>query len=1084
MKSYLLLFFSFVFGLSAAAQNGIYLFGQMANAPGFDVDVTVVIYSNPPVTAMVTADATGQIPATWVELPAGPWYFLQALHSNCTGTSSEYNFFNDSLNTLIDVPLDLDYCGSNAIWGCTDPLALNYNPQAGNDDGSCIYNNDDCVDVDLDAYCIDVSSDAYFATIAQDSFCCQTAWDGLCQSQYEDFGGLPDPGCDEGNTPVFGCTDPTASNYNPLATVDNGTCLYGDSCFTNELVIILNSGIFGAEISWTLTQDGSMIAAGNGYQSNNSYTSLACAENGCYLLELYDGFGDGWNGGSIEIMSNGNTLVNTTLNSGAYSYVYFGLNTEGCDSVPPVFGCTDPSAPNYNPAATVDDGSCIDPVTNDLCADATPLIEGIQLISNVGAVNNENVWGECWAFGSGEGEQTSIWFTFTTPNEPASIHIEASPDGTNTFTDTQFGLFETCGGEMIYCDGNAGQGLFSAFHFECGELEENTTYILMIDGFFGDSGTCFLTYDVDTGCDDIAGCTDPAAINYNPLATINDGSCIYQDSCATNTVLIELGTQMWGSEISWNLYNEGTLVASGDGYQDFGDYLEILCLQDGCYTLEMLDSFGDGWNGGQITVSIAGQNGYLASGGLSSGSFGTIDFAINSECDWPEECGELFYSVFLNGDSTSGCVLFAEAFYTGDDLSGMLAWDFGDGSFVQGNNWTGVHQYTENGIYTVCVSYTTENCDIQWCDVVVVDGCGNNEIYGCTDPSAINYNPAATMDDGSCQYADSCQFNEVSLLIQTASWANELSWVLWNDGVIVAEGDGYQNFTNYIIPLCLQDGCYTFEMFDTWGDGWNGGSFEIYLGNQLLDSGTLEDGIFGFSQFGVNATGCEPEVFGCTDPDAINYNPLATSDDGSCEYEFECGISFTVSPDTTGANVIWITPSDNIFNAVEVLWDFGDGSTSSELFPSHVYSGDGPYLLCLTAYFDDPGSEGFCQITFCAELTNEMINPPGMVTSGFSINVVNPFAVTGVDEMTTVASASLWPNPAVDMVQLEVELNQHAVVDVMVFTLSGTLVQTETFTGTEGSNLHPLDVANLAPGMYMIRLLNGESQHTLRLVKQ
>ena len=34
------------------------------------------------------------------------------------------------------------------------------------------------------------------------------------------------------------------------------------------------------------------------------------------------------------------------------------------------------------------------------------------------------------------------------------------------------------------------------------------------------------------------------------------------------------------------------------------------------------------------------------------------------------------------------------------------------------------------------------------------------------------------------------------------------------------------------------------------------------------------------------ATGTEMEhTYGCTDPDALNYNELATHDDGSCQYE-------------------------------------------------------------------------------------------------------------------------------------------------------------------------------------------------------
>ena len=44
----------------------------------------------------------------------------------------------------------------------------------------------------------------------------------------------------------------------------------------------------------------------------------------------------------------------------------------------------------------------------------------------------------------------------------------------------------------------------------------------------------------------------------------------------------------------------------------------------------------------------------------------------------------------------------------------------------------------------------------------------------------------------------------------------------------------------------------------------------------------LPDGDLQVFDFGINATGCAPVIQGCTDPDAINYDPLATVDDGSC----------------------------------------------------------------------------------------------------------------------------------------------------------------------------------------------------------
>lgn len=576
------------------------------------------------------------------------------------------------------------------------------------------------------------------------------------------------------------------------------------ACEENTIEVFFQAGQWPNEVSWEIVGPDSSFYfyADASDQTTDSTLLELCVPDGCFELNLFDSFGDGWNGAVIGLLLNGQVIVDATFTSGSFESITFGINADCEDNEEPVFGCTDPQAVNYNPNATQDDGSCAYiEVENDLCADAQPLEEGTVLISNEGAYNNENIYGACWNSGGGEGEQTSIWFSFTTPEDPASIHIEASGDGSFSLTDTQFGLFEECGGEMIYCDGNSGEGLFSAFNFDCGTLAPSTEYLMVIDGWYGDEGTCFLTYEVNT-CTPIEGCTDPNALNYNPDAAIDDGSCEYLDDCEGNVVEIATSTEIWASEISWMIYaSDSTLVAEGSDFADNDIVFDILCLEDGCYTLQMFDSFGDGWNGGTINILSAGTD--IVFETLEQGNFNAVSFSLGDV-----DCGE------PQDDET-----------------------------------------------------------------------------GCTDQNAVNYDPAATIDDGSCEYPFECDLNNIGVVTATENWGFEIAWsILDADGNLIYEAGGFANNTATLDSLCLADGCYTLQLFDSFGDGWNGAIISVLTEDETIVLTTLEDGEFESVSFGVNAEcGDNPiDVFGCTDQNAINFDPAATVDDGSCEYDFEC----------------------------------------------------------------------------------------------------------------------------------------------------------------------------------------------------
>jgi len=86
--------------------------------------------------------------------------------------------------------------------GCTDRDATNYDPRATDDDDSCIYDEDDdpvpgCMDEDANNYNED-------ATVDDPRFPCT----------YD----------------VVGCMDETACNYDETANIDSEDCKYGDEC--------------------------------------------------------------------------------------------------------------------------------------------------------------------------------------------------------------------------------------------------------------------------------------------------------------------------------------------------------------------------------------------------------------------------------------------------------------------------------------------------------------------------------------------------------------------------------------------------------------------------------------------------------------------------------------------------------------------------------------------------------------------------------------------------------------------------------------------------------------------------------------
>ena len=106
----------------------------------------------------------------------------------------------------------------------------------------------------------------------------------------------------------------------------------------------------------------------------------------------------------------------------------------------------------------------------------------------------------------------------------------------------------------------------------------------------------------------VLGCTDETAFNYNADATLDDGSC----------VPVVLGC-----------IDESAENYSADANTDDGSC--VFCDAGDQYTVNMYDSWGDGWNGATLTATSV-IDGSVVSTGLESGAEATDLLCLPTGC--------------------------------------------------------------------------------------------------------------------------------------------------------------------------------------------------------------------------------------------------------------------------------------------------------------------------------------------------------------------------------------------------------------------------------------------------------------------
>jgi hypothetical protein len=637
-------------------------------------------------------------------------------------------------------------CDGEEIAGCQDGTAVNFNEDATDDDGSCLYggcfdelacNYSPDSDVNLPSTCI-------YPGLYSDC-------DGNCNGDYEGDGVDE---CEE----IEGCASESATNFDPEATNDDGSCIWGDATFLGLSYELVGENTIGSNATYRLYANFNPDAAvdmtslfGN---SQNPWWTLSTGD--FYQHPLGADFGGNINPGFFGFFPE--LEFDSWLTIGAAPGDYNALAQE-------------------NMYLHLDDFNA----GEDLIIDSEA---GAQIFLNDGASDTQGVPDE-----NGQlllGQFTTEGVVFLRYN----IRFQDSNGEFQEYTDLELTFPPIAGG----CTDPLASNYDESANFEdltC--LYEGCTDA-SADNFnpasnFND-GSCLYTGCYDDSADNFNaqantgdqeelceyfGCLDADADNFNPGANVEDGSCLYTgctDSAADNydtqantgdqdALCIYLGCMDSSADNYDEQANEedgsclftGCMDSSADNYDaqaNTGDQ-ESLCLYSGCMDAQA-DNFDPQANVGdqEALCLYSGCMDVLASNydaGANTGDQETLCEYLG--CTNPDADNYNEGSNVDDGSCTVPGCMYDEA----ENYNALATYDNGSCEFlIQGCTDPLASNYNEDAgsdnescLFGGCTSPAADNYDAE---ASVEDG---SCIYsGCTDPLACNYDEEASIEDGSC----------------------------------------------------------------------------------------------------------------------------------------------------------------------------------------------------------------------------------------------------------------------------------------------------------------------------------------------
>ena len=640
-----------------------------------------------------------------------------------------------------------------------------------------------------------------------------------------------------------------------------------------QAVIHITTDNYPSETYWTLFADSLYgdticnVPAGYYTLPNTTYTDT------CYINDsitnitflIRDTYGDGMDG-SYYVSVCGDTIVNypnPNFQTGLYSNR-------------PVPSCLPPPPPQPP-------GPCVPTLVN-INLDQYPEETSWDIKDSLGNV----------LFSGGP-------YTNAPDYEP-QFKFKCLPPGELTFT-----IYDLYGDGL---EGSLWGGQNGSYYvIQCGD-----TMVYGNDPAFGYDSSHVWIADTCIPPPPVYGCTDDDYVEYNPLATIDDSSCVT--------------LKIYGC-IDSTMYN----------YDPLANAMEDI---DSCgYTLVLHDLVGNGWVATRLEIWQDADTSVFY---MNNGSFNQVFnlglyapdevyaklFVSQQAQHTALECGFTlinplgdttisvqppFIIPFKTYDATTYCGNICE-----EKVYGCL--DSTAFNYVDSANTALPCYYYPGCISPAYLEYHVDTTNGYYTDINIQDSCNTLAVFGCMDDTMYNYNALANVDNGGCiPYIYGCMD---------------------------------PTMFNYNPQATASDTCiaYVYGCTDPTAFNYNP------LAN--TDNGSCEAFVFGCTDstmFNYNPLAnadnntCVPFIYGCTDPSMLNYNPQANTEDFSCiAYMYGCtdssALNFDSTANTDNGSCIPVVEGCMDVNAYNYNIDANTNDSLACLYAANCITGPGnPYWL-------------------------------------------------------------------------------------------------------------------------------------------